>query len=964
MQYANLNEGGLVGLHRHRIYVAGLLLIGGVLFQASGAPDPPPSPAPSEWAFIDALAAPVKWLPHWTRDNKRDGEVSLREGVRIEAAFPDSGGALETAYTDLANFFRSVGIPADGSYRIGTEYVQTSAFETFRIEVSEEACRIQAGDVEGIRRGIYFLEDLLMSAEGPFLRTGEVERSPFIATRISRCFFGPIKRPPKNKDELLDDVDYYPDEYLNRLAHDGVNGLWLTIEFKDICKTSLTEVVDPNRERRLEKLRRTIAKCGRYGIEVFLFCIEPRVMDPDNPLVKAHPEIGSRPFRGSGLLFCPFSDAAQAYLYEAMHDIFTQAPGLGGMINISFGERSTTCLSGADEDWRVACPVCATKPPGEILRASLSAMERGMHAANPGAKLISWLYVPGNGTGDQRTTAPLRDIARLTPPGVICQYNFESDGIKKQLGKPRHAGDYWLSYIGPSEVFRGIAAGAAEGGAPMGAKLQACTSFEVSTAPYVPVPGNLYEKYREMRRLGVTSVMQCWYIGSLPSVMNRAAAGVLPFAPESLSEDAFLHDLARRDWGPSNAERVVRAWRQFAKAYENYPLTNAFQYYGPMHDGVVWPLHLKPVHKNLSPVWKLEYPPSGDRAGECFSGSHTMEEMLTLLKRMTEEWNKGLVTLIELESMCASNPERQIDLTVAQALDIQFRTGYNILRFYDLRERLLYEAGADRKAALDELRAIAEEEIAHSAKMVELCARNPYLGFQAEAENYTYFPAELRWRIDRLQEMLRTEFAEAENAIAAGRPVFPEESGLGDGPLVYRCARADDEFAASWQSDTVWASFPRASAPSQEYSWSWQAAHDGDAIYVSVDCPPSERWRPVAVAVAIESGQIYPRRTFRGDSRGNRTGRLGWLVPDLPWDFATDTAGGQRWFRLRIPLATFQGEVEPLRPLRINVNVVTLSPDNKESWEFSWAPASASPVQARLGYGGDDPAEMGWLRLE
>ena len=31
-----------------------------------------------------------------------------------------------------------------------------------------------------------------------------------------------------------------------------------------------------------------------------------------------------------------------------------------------------------------------------------------------------------------------------------------------------------------------------------------------------------------MRRLGVTSVMQCWYIGNLPSVMNRAAASMLP----------------------------------------------------------------------------------------------------------------------------------------------------------------------------------------------------------------------------------------------------------------------------------------------------------------------------------------------------------------------------------------------------------------------------------------------------
>ncbi|MFA6243461.1 MAG: hypothetical protein WC655_21150, partial [Candidatus Hydrogenedentales bacterium] len=812
---------------------------------------PPPSPDPSEWSFVDALAAPMTWTPHWERVAVKSGEASLAEGVRVEAGFPDPDKTLDTAYQDLDYFFESVGVSTSGPYRIVTERVTTQEFETFRFVVSANECRIQAGDTEGIRRGIFFLEDQLMSAEGPFLSLGETERAPFIGSRISRCFFGPIKRPPKNKDELLDDVDYYPDGYLNRLAHDGINGLWLTIEFKDLCKTSLTDVTDPNRERRLEKLRRTVAKCRRYGINVFLFCIEPRVMDPDNALLKAHPEIGSKPFHGTGMLFCPFSDAAQTYLYEAMNDIFTQAPNLGGLINISFGERSTTCLSGADENWRVACPTCAQKNPGEILNASLSAMQRGMHAANPNAKLISWLYVPGNGTGVRQSTEPLRDIAKRTPPGVICQYNFESGGIKEQLGKPRHAGDYWLSYIGPSGVFEDIAAGADEGGVAMGAKLQACNSFEVSTAPYVPVPGNLYAKYRELRRLGVTSVMQCWYIGSLPSVMNRAAASVLPFSPEGLTEDEFLLQLARRDWGPANAERVVRAWRLFAKAYENYPLTNAFQYYGPMHDGVVWPLHLRPVHANLSPVWKLEYPPSGDRIGECFSGSHTMGEMLELCKRLSDTWHEGLAVLMELEPSCINDSARRLDLTVAQALDIQFRTGYNILRFYDLREQLLYDSGADKMKVLEDLRAIAEEEIAHSTKMAELCERNPYLGFQAEAENYTYFPAELQWRVERLRDMLRTEFAEADKAIAAGEPVFPSESGLTDGPLSYRCARATGDFATTWQNDAAWTALPRAALEPEDSGCTWQATHDADTLYISAECAPSELWRPTAVAVSI-----------------------------------------------------------------------------------------------------------------
>ena len=901
------------------------------------------------------------WLPHWNRAEQQGDEANLSIGVHVEAAFADPEGVLDTAYQDLQAFFKSVGVPTDGPYRIVTERIPTRGFETFKLVVTENQCRIQAGDTEGIRRGIFFLQEELMRADGPFLAVGETDRSPFVRTRISRCFFGPIKRPPKNKDELLDKVDYYPNEYLNRLAHDGVNGLWLTVEFKDLCQTSLTPVVDPHREQRLAKLRRTVAKCRRYGIGVYLFCIEPRAMAPDNPLLKDHPELGSKPARGRNLLFCPFSDAAQTYLYEAMHDIFSEVPHLGGLINISFGERATTCLSGADEHWQVACPCCAKKQPWEILSAALSAMERGMHTANPEARLISWLYVPENGTGVQRSLAPFREIARHTPSRVICQYNFESGGSKLQLGKRRHAGDYWLSYVGPSDVFKNVAAGAAEGGVEMAAKLQVCNSFEVSTVPYVPVPSKLYQKYRALRRLGVSHVMQCWYLGSMPSVMNRAAASKLPFAPAGLSEEEFLLELARRDWGPEHARTVVRAWRLFAKAYSNYPLSNAFQYYGPMHDGVVWPLHLKPVHKNLSPIWKLEYPPSGDRIGECFSGTHSLAEVLELCQRMSDTWQQGLDVLGKLKPRFVKDTARLQDIRVAEALGIQFRSGYNILRFYDLRERLLYDSQAPRADLLRQLQKIVEEEIGLSTKLASLCERNAFLGFQAEAEGYKYFPAKLRWRVGQLQALLRTELKEAARAVAAGEQVFPELSGLAEGPFRYACQRASGSFASHWQNATAWNTLPRASGGSEDPVWSWQAAHDEAFFYVNVQCPPSQQWRAVAVAVHVEPTHVYPRRTFRANLQGKRPFRTRWLGPEPAWEAAATEVDRHQTFRLRIPLDTFRGEADPTRPMRFNVQVTFLSQDKQKQMVRSWAPLSEDRVLPRLGYGADDPAEMGWL---
>lgn len=925
--------------------------------------EPPLSPGPQEWPFLAHLASPMEYRFHWTRETPNADEVVLRTGVCVEAKFPDPDGLLETAYEDLDTFFKAASVPRNGAYHIVTDQISTEVHEAFQITVSETECRIQANDTEGIRRGIFFLEDELLRAEGPFLKLGVTPRKPFIRNRISRCFFGPIKREPKFKDELMDTVDYYPDPYLKKIAHDGVNGLWLTIEFKDIVQTSLTPVVSPGREQRLAKLRATVEKCRRYGIAVYIFCIEPRVMDPDHPLLLAHPEVGSKT-TGTGRLFCPFSEAGQKYLYEAMNDIFTQVPRLGGLINISFGERSTTCLSGADEQWKLLCPTCSAKSPGEILNASLSAMEQGMQAANPGAQFISWLYVPENGTGPQRDLAPLRDIAQHTPPGVTCQINFESGGEREQLGKPRHVGDYWLSYIGPSAVYLDVAEGVAESEGKLGAKLQACNSFEVSTVPYVPVPGNLFQKYAEMRRLGVTSVMQCWYIGSLPSIMNRAAAFDLAFAPADQSEADFLLHLAQRDWGTKHAPEVVHAWKRFAEAYSNYPLTNAFQYYGPMHDGIGWPLHLKPVHKILSPVWKLEYPPSGDRIGECFSGSHTLPEILALCGQLSDGWQDGLNTLHALMPQFDGDPSRRLDLTNAEALGIHFRTGYNILRFYDLRERLLYGDKESADAMLEALRAIVNEEIDNTNAMITLCAQNPYLGFQAEAEGYKYFPERLHWREAQLREMLATEFAEAKRDISTGGPIFPELTGRVESDLRYKATKTAPEFGNQWKGVAAWSAITEIARGPHEPAWSWKAAHDDSAIYVNVVADSSPDWRPVAAILHLEPTHIYPRRSFHVDLSGKRELRTVWLGPDAKWEANCEVINGQQHFRYRIPMDAFEGEADPARPMRVNVELTFLSTDKKTQMVRTWAPAAETRVLPRLGYGSANPAEMGWIVLE
>lgn len=761
----------------------------------------------NNWKFIEELKEPVQHYFHWMRDKAKLGEVDLSGGVQIITDFSDIIGMLKTAYDDTEHFFTQAGIALDGVYKIITEYGETGPNDSFRLKIKLDSCRILAENTEGIRRGLFYLQDMLLAADGPFLEIGEIHKKAWIKNRISRCFFGPIKRPPLNRDELLDDVDYYPEEYLNRLAHEGINGLWLTIKFSDLCKTSVTPEFGADAEKRLSKLRDTVDKCLRYGIKTYIFCIEPAAWDVNSSILKRFPELGGAQ-RGDVVFFCPFSDTAQQYLYEAVNGIFKAVPGLGGMINISYGERPTSCISSisASVSHKVDCPVCSSKKPWEILAASLSAMEKGMHAAAPESDLISWLYIPQ----EEKLADWVYEIPKHTPENVILQFNFESGGEKEQLGKIRTGGDYWQSYIGPSERFRNIAATAKISKTATSAKIQVGCSHEVATVPYVPVPALLYRKYREMRKLGVSSVMQCWYFGNYPGLMNKAA-GMLAFEDfnEDENENDFLQKLALPEWG-IHAEKVAKAWHLFAEAYNNYPMSNMFQYYGPMHDGVVWPLYLYSARLALAPTWKLEYGISGDYIGECLK-DHSIDEAIILCRCMAEQWNKGVHILKCLGSDFANNPDRIKDIALAEALGVQFSSGHNILRFYALREQLFNTETPDCLNVLSKMEVIVHEEIKHSERLIKLCENDSRLGFHSEAEGYKYSPEKLKERINSLHNLLQNDFPKMKNEIKTDKLQISKKV---ESPI-YHCG------SGKWE---------------QCENFSWKADVDEQFLYFQIKC--------------------------------------------------------------------------------------------------------------------------------
>lgn len=901
---------------------------------ATGTPAEP-------WPFAAELATPL-WDDHrWIPRPPADDEADLRAGWTRHDA--NAGAALETAWDDLDDFARAGHVPAGGPYRLVARLDPGMDAEEHRIVVAPDETVILAGGTEGIRRAVFWVQDLMLAAGGPFLPLGEKHRTPVVTTRISRCFFGPINRPPANRDELSDDVDYYPPQYLNRLAHEGVNGIWLTVRLRDLYPQEWSGTPDVDPEVRLSKLRRTVESCARFGIRVYLFCIDPAAFgDGAEYLVPSaaldrHPEFaGHRDARWT--TFCTRGEEGRTYTVDALGHVFSAVQGLGGLITITIGERPTHCWSLPWSGTPVNCPRCTQGDPADAFSDHLRVLREGVSSGAPDAEVISWMYVPVVDDNPHWSVSDVHDllvdIAERTPDGVTVQVNMESTGTTEQFGRSFDVFDYSLAWVGPSGVFERVAEAVGTTGGRMGAKLQVGCSHEVATVPYVPVPGNLYRKYRALHADGVSSVMQSWYFGNAPGLMTRAA-GLLSFSPLPATEDAFLAELAAPDWG-ADAGTMVDAWREFRDAYARFPATLPFSWFGPVHDSVVWPLHLDPVDLPISPSWELGWPASGDRVGEVFAPAYSFDEITAAVDGIAGQWRRGWELIAPLRERYSGNRARLLDLGIAEALALQWESSARVIRWYRTRERLARCLTSDRRALIEDLAALVDEQLPAVRRLAELAADDSRLGFHSEAEGHKYTPAMLDTQAEALDAIRHRELPALRDRAAHPARLWPgwDAPTASEDPVAQLGAASED---APWT--------PLGNGR-------WRVWTDGGDIRFEAELPdvgPDDE-----ITIEIEASRLWPVLPFRvhrdGWSLTERT-----LLPTSSAWTAASIVHDDGW----TVHATWPWEIFRAPEMRdcFRMSVTRASAGGLTRWPTT----RPAPLRPRLSFGHRDPGALGWV---
>ena len=868
-----------------------------------------------KWGFIDDLKTPLAYCFDDSRAcGAGENSGCLEKGVRF--VFEPGAEVPPTALRSLERVLAAKKIPKDeNGYPLVFQKDPTFVREEFEVLSAPEKTRLRAADAEGMRRAVYFFEDRLCEAAGKSVMPCSRRRKPFVRCRISRCFFGPTNRPPFFIDELTNDVDYYPEAYLDKLAHEGVNGLWLTVYLRDY-PSSVMPNHGKDAEKRYAKLRQVVDKCRAYGIKIYLFMSEPKLWGdapfcvPESDAAE-HPEmIGFK--RGSYGFFCTSSEAGKQYLRETVGGLFANVPGLGGVINIMYGEDNGSCASSCQISPGTPvnrdCPRCSRFEVPELYAEQARLISETMHKYAPEAEYIGWFYAPGQRDGSPQSEQ-LRSIAEKFPEDCTFMLNFESGVTIEQLGKPRTVFDYSLACVGPSKLFADCCAGTGK----KGAKLQVGCSHENAAIPFMPVPENLYDKYRFMASRDVSAAMQCWYFGNYPGLMNKAA-GSLSFLPFPEDAETFLEELARPDWR-QDAPLVASAWHDFSQAYRKFPGNLAFEWYGPLHNCIAWPLHLFPVNEPIAPSWILKnYPEvSGDRIGECLGFGHTLAEALTLCRMMNDRWQTGLEKLLPLEKYYTHSPARLADIGLARAIGLQMKSVCKVLEFYSLRQEMFYT----KRNHLDRMAELVRAEMANSSAMIGLCKQDCRLGYHSEAEGYLFWPEKLEARIGLLEELLQKDF-----------PAF----------------RIDAPEIDAWTGRTVTGPAARTGERvPMGAGTAWRCTAEGKKLHFEL-----EGIRGKKCVFFLEINRIHPplRITFSPDGHRDIGGACFSKVPALTFE---ETPSG---IAFTVDLKDFADFLVPGAPLRLNVF----------GDDFSWVPHS--PLPARLTYGTVNWTCAGWLLAE
>ena len=329
--------------------------------------------------------------------------------------------------------------------------------ESYRVKIDPRRIVLCGADDRGAMRAVYYLEDVMGFAAGPYLKRGDVKRTCVFSPRITHAIAPNLhvrQRPVAAQHLQRWPALAHLASGLQRrlpLRQSGRGHVRFRVfpELNDVRASRqfggdevFPEVHDARAPlRRLQRLRELVDRAARFGIDVYLYYATNYHHPMPKWFYEKHPDCQGCGWGGS---LCTSSPQVQQYLAETTRNLFQAVPRLKGLVMIFDSEGFFNDAVCSD---RSRCPRCRNRQPEDIAAELITIIDKAMKACRADAELIAWSYFT------KQPPWVIRTIPKL-PKDVTFQAEFSKGAVVVCDGIRYVPMDYVISQIGPPECFR------------------------------------------------------------------------------------------------------------------------------------------------------------------------------------------------------------------------------------------------------------------------------------------------------------------------------------------------------------------------------------------------------------------------------------------------------------------------------------------------------------------------------
>lgn len=632
----------------------------------------------------------------WSGLKPEKDEIVIGRDWRICVAAPRSP-QVETAVADLAEFFRtcmklSLRVVWDSSTQPKAKTITLTqgkgAPAGYRYVAGADGIHINGFDPNGVLRGVWHLEDLLMLRGGPMLKSDARTREPRYAPRATCATWG-------GTGELCGPAPVYTDGHLSLISHYGYDAIWLNwYPGPERGRKPPTEI-PPGQvpegttyQPFTPRLRDLMDRAERYGLEVVILYAAPHAA----------------------------TDQEKETLREEARQFVREFPKIRTIILLDEGMGSVR--KGRDA-WVQTCTLLA-------------------QSFRPDMRVVAWRYTFKTGSPDHAAWDKALEQYCQLDPRLGYMANFDSFWVPRRDGKLQMAYDYCISLKAPAEDYRHavnyLVREAQQKGRPVRpiwTKIETRFSQEANTQPEIPCMQRWAERFEAVNNFQpqIEGMIANWYHqGFYPTPVTELFGWLAYSNPPQLDE--LLRAMARRDFGPGQEDLVVAAWRDFSEAIWHFPFYFGLSY--PMNAGLAQPFWLDPKAANPRP-WRRGFINSLDAMdlGEKSVRGSDGRENRVRLQEFHSLWEQGLA---KMQRAVAAAPtsvrERAEDnWRTARTIGDKSAMTLRLACWFDARNRWQKaQSPAEARAALDELEKIGREELAATRAALPLYLRDSRMG--------------------------------------------------------------------------------------------------------------------------------------------------------------------------------------------------------------------------------------------